>query len=82
LLLKRFKNRLKAFDDVVMRINEKKANRTDLDELKASVEPSRAQVIFSDMKLLFDTTMAQNEKFWLSKVRQVEETYDRIMKKQ
>ena len=68
LLLKRYKNRLKNYDGVLEKIDEKKADRTELAELYKSVDKQRGIEIFNDMKLLFDSTMQKlQDKFDLEK---------------
>ena len=58
LLLRRFKNRLKNFDNVVAQIQDSKVGIVEFDDLKRSLEKQRAMTIFEDMKLLFDTTVS------------------------
>jgi len=55
LLLKRFKNRLKAFDTALHALDKTKATIIDLNHLSSSLDLARSQSIFEDMKLLFDT---------------------------
>ena len=42
LLLRRFKNRLKVFDETMKAIHETKANLSDLEDLKIFIDPTRA----------------------------------------
>ena len=56
LLMKRFKNRLKAFDTAMQVLNETKANVTDFDELRAGLDFTRTENVFRDMMSLIDTT--------------------------
>ena len=58
LLLRRFKNRLKNFDNVVAQIQDSKVGIVEFEDLKRSLEKQRAMTIFEDMKLLFDTTVS------------------------
>ena len=63
LLLKRFKNRLKQFDTALEKVHEQKADKTEFNKLKMSLEKDRAICIFNDMKVLFDSTIKNiNEK--------------------
>ena len=57
LLIKRFKNRLKGLDEVVRRVNSEKADRMDLERLEKSTAKGRAEVVFDDMKQLFECTV-------------------------
>ena len=57
LLIKRFKNRLKGLDEVVRRVNSEKADRMDLERLEKSTAKGRADVVFDDMKQLFECTV-------------------------
>ena len=56
LLMKRFKNRLKAFDQAMQTLNETKANVTDFDELRAGLDFTRTENVFKDMMTLIDST--------------------------
>ena len=42
MLLKRFKNRLKAFDETLIKIEKQKVSMNDFNELKTSLRPERA----------------------------------------
>ena len=42
LLLKRFKNRLKVFDETLIKIEKQKVGMNDFNELKTSLRPERA----------------------------------------
>lgn len=55
LLMKRFKNRLKAFDEAMQALNRQKVNITDFEKLSASLDFSRAETIFKDMVSLLDS---------------------------
>ena len=57
LLLKRFKNRLKTFDTALAKVHDLKADKKDFTELQQSLDKDRAQSIFNDMRILFDTTV-------------------------
>ena len=57
LLIKRFKNRLKGLDEVVRKVNSEKADRMDLERLEKSTAKGRADVVFDDMKQLFECTV-------------------------
>ena len=50
LLLKRYKNRLKAFDSTLSIINKNKVDQEDFDTLKLSLEKERAIRIYKDME--------------------------------
>lgn len=41
-LLRRFKNRLKQFDDVIKKISETKAGKVEIEEVKMLTNPNRA----------------------------------------
>jgi len=49
--------KLRGFDRALERMFKEKANRSELELLKLSVDESRAKTIFNDMKELFDITM-------------------------
>jgi len=55
LLMKRFKNRLKAFDEAMQALNRQKVNITDFEKLSASLDFTRAETIFKDMVSLVDS---------------------------
>lgn len=57
LLIKRFKNRLKGLDEVVRKVNSEKADRMDLERLEKITAKGRAEVVFDDMKQLFECTV-------------------------
>ena len=82
LILRRLKNRLKAFDHIVKIIHETKADKKDFLVLKKSVEPVRTEMIMNDMKLLFDSTVKQFDKRLRAEKSQLTVTYDRIIEKQ
>ena len=82
ILIKRFKNRLKALDQAVERLHTLKANQVEVNELRAATSQERAQSVMDDMKLLFDTTTKEFEKKLQAKIAEVEKTYDRIIEKQ
>ena len=56
LLMKRFKNRLKAFDAAMQALNNSKANVTDFDELRRGLDFTRTENVFRDMMALIDKT--------------------------
>ena len=62
LLLKRFKERLKAFDAALRAVDSAKANIADFEELKASLDMTRSTTMFNDMKQLFDTAAKNFDK--------------------
>ena len=62
LLMKRFKNRLKAFDAALHAMDRAKVNMTEFLNLKTSLDMARSQTIFDDMKRLFDTASSNFEK--------------------
>ena len=82
LLLKRFKTRFKALDETVKVINEKKAEKTDLDLLRLSMNPLRAEAVMQDMKILFDSTVVEFNKRLEAEKKIISDTYDRILAKQ
>ena len=55
LLLKRFKNRLKAFDTALHAMDRSKVNQNEFNELCTSIDKERSRAIFDDMKRLFDS---------------------------
>ena len=57
LLLKRYKNRLKIFDQALSLLSKNKVSVTEFNELKESVDKNRAVILFKDMQILFDTTV-------------------------
>lgn len=82
LLIKRLKNRLKGFDEVIKRIGAEKANLSDFKDLQHSIAKERTQSIFEDMKRLFDTTVEQfDRKVKLERVN-VAKSYESILDKQ
>ena len=54
--MKRFKNRLKAFDEAMKTMNDIKANVNELEDLRRSVDYSRIENVFSDIMKLVDNT--------------------------
>lgn len=50
LLLKRYKNRLKAFDQTLLAMNENKVEKTEFNALKMSVDKEQAKNIYRDMQ--------------------------------
>lgn len=54
LLLKRFKGRLKLFDQALEKLHDDKASKDDLDTLALSLDKHRATSLFNDMKQLYD----------------------------
>ena len=57
LLLKRFKDRLRGFDEVMKSIRQEKVDKTDFAILEKSLAKGRAEAVFDDMKRLFDLTV-------------------------
>mmetsp|Transcript_3610 Transcript_3610/g.4811 ORF Transcript_3610/g.4811 Transcript_3610/m.4811 type:complete len:81 (-) Transcript_3610:337-579(-) len=53
--MKRFKNRLKAFDSAMQALNDTKANLTDFEELRRNLDFTRTENVFKDMMSLVDT---------------------------
>ena len=82
LLLKRFKNRLKTFDTALEKVYSLKADKQDFMKLKQSLDKERAQSIFDDMKVLFDTTVKQFDDEVVYERSQVEERYAKILRDQ
>ena len=62
LLLKRYKNRLKVFDETLQRVEKSKVNLVEFDALKASIDKATATQIYHDMETLFDTTVKEMKK--------------------
>ena len=62
LLLKRYKNRLKVFDETLQRVEKSKVNLVEFDALKASIDKTTATQIYHDMETLFDTTVKEMKK--------------------
>ena len=61
-MLKRYKNRLKVFDETLQNIEKSKVNQVDFDVLKASMKKETAMQIYQDMEKLFDTTVTELKK--------------------
>ena len=59
LLLKRFKGRLKLFDQALEKLYNQKASKEEFEQLLQSLDKHRAEQIFNDMKSLFDSTVQQ-----------------------
>ena len=59
LLLKRFKNRLKNLDNALERMDKKKVDHNVVENLAFHLNKDRAESVFDDMKILFDTTVKQ-----------------------
>ena len=59
LLLKRYKNRLKNYDTALEQINNLKADKSELERLETQTKPQRAESVFNDMKILFDSATIQ-----------------------
>ena len=57
LLLKRYKNRLKNFDQAIHNINKSKVDLTEFNELKVSLDHERYLTYAKDMQKLFDSTI-------------------------
>ena len=79
LLLKRFKNRLKAFDTALEKVHEQKVDRQEFAKLKQSLDKDRALSIFNDMKLLFDTTVKQLSDKLVSELSSMEDRYSKLL---
>ena len=62
-------------------VNEKKANKSDIEALRAQIRPENAQVIMRDMKILFDSTVKEFDKRLAAEKSQISATYDRIIEK-
>ena len=60
-MLKRFKNRLKAFDAALHALDKQKVNMNEFLTLQTSLDMARSQTIFDDMKRLFDTASTNFE---------------------
>ena len=82
LLLRRFKNRLKVFDETMKAMHETKANLSDLEDLKIFIDPTRAQCVMNDMKILFHSTVGEFEKKLEAGQSQIDVKYERILEKQ
>ena len=61
LILRRLKDRLKAFDVALQALNKAKVNISDFKRLETSLDMARAEIIFEDMKRLFDTASVNFE---------------------
>ena len=59
LLLKRYKNRLKAFDEALCKMNLSKVDLADFNALKTSVKQERTITVYEDMQKLLDSKMNQ-----------------------
>ena len=59
LLLKRYKNRLKAFDEALCKMNLSKVDLADFNALKMSVKQERTITVYEDMQKLLDSKMNQ-----------------------
>ena len=55
LLLKRFKNRLKAFDEAMQALDRSKVDMKEFQKLSQSLDFSRSETIFKDMVALVDS---------------------------
>ena len=53
--MKRFKDRLKAFDKAIQVLNQTKANVKDFNELREGLDYMRTENVFKDMTTLIDT---------------------------
>ena len=82
MLLKRFKNRLKAVDEVVKSVQKEKANRDDFHKLEKAVAMGRPEEMFNDMKILYDSTVATFDKKVVDERNKVAKTYQRIVEQQ
>ena len=59
MLLKRFKDRLKVFDQTISEINKSKVNLTEFRQLESSIDIAHASKLFNDMKVLYDFSMKE-----------------------
>ena len=75
LLLKRYKNRLKIFDQALSLLSKNKVSVTEFNELKESVDKNRAVILFKDMQILFDTTV----KRFYEDIKRERETFKRLV---
>lgn len=82
ILLKRFKNRLKGFDSVIKKVSDEKADREDFVRLEQSMAKGRAESVFVDMKILFDSTVKQFDQKVVYERKEVAKAYERIVEKQ
>ena len=82
LLLKRFKNRLKGFDVAIKQVRDEKANNEDFVRLEKSMSRERADSVFKDMRILFDSTVKVFEEKVLRDRKEVANAYERIVEKQ
>ena len=57
LLLKRFKNRLKLFDQALEHMNKSKLERHEFDVIKETLNKNTATTIFNDMQKMLDHTV-------------------------
>ena len=81
-MLKRFKNRLKTFDNALGKVAEKKADRHEFEKLANDLQKDRAVSVFNDMKILFDTTVNQFDEKIIYERRQIRTTYERLLQEQ
>ena len=61
LLLKRYKNRLKNFDFALQKMENKKAEKSEIQNMLKLIDEHKGTTIFNDMKMLMDTSMQQIE---------------------
>lgn len=57
MLLKRYKNRLKGFDQTLGQIEKSKVDWESFTQLKDSIKKERAVEVFKDMQLLLDSAI-------------------------
>ena len=53
LLLKRFKNRLKLFDDALGKMSDTKVEKKEFHQLEKQLEKNKASAIYDEMQALF-----------------------------
>ena len=79
LLLKRFKNRLKAFDTALHALDKQKVNMSEFMNLQTSLDLARSQTIFEDMKRLFDTASQNFENKLQREQLQTTSLFERLL---
>ena len=65
-------------DGALEKINQKKAEKTSVDELHIHLDKQRAESVFNDMKILFDTTVKQFDDKIIHERNKIEASYKRI----
>lgn len=58
MLLKRYKDRLKVFDQTLCQLDKNKVSIQQFDKLQASLDKEHGTNLFNDMKRLFDSSMS------------------------